>query len=74
MSIVSCQYFSRGCRIREDLPKRNVKNQVLLLVISNVKDLCKVKNLRSFRKRGQSNNRFEKQSVRMATVKDVRWL
>ena len=44
MQIVSCQYFSRGCRIRDDLPKINANAQILLLVTSDVKDFCKVKN------------------------------
>ena len=59
MQIVSCQYFPRGGRIREDLPKINVETQTLLLVTSNVKDVCKIKTLRSFRKKGQSNSKFE---------------
>ena len=59
MQVVSCQHFSRGGRIREDLPKINVEIQTLLLVISNVKDFCKVKTLRSFRKKGQSDSKFE---------------
>ena len=59
MQIVSCQYFSRGGRIREDLPKINVETQTLLLTTSNVKDFCKVKTVRNFRKRGQSDSKFE---------------
>ena len=59
MQIVSCQYFSRGGRIREDLPKINVKIQILLPVTSNVKDFFKVKTHRSFKKRGQSDRKFE---------------
>ena len=59
MQIVPCQYFSRGGRIREDLPKINVETQTLLLTTSNVKDFCKVKTVRSFRKRGQSDSKFE---------------
>ena len=59
MQIVSCQYFSRGGRIREDLPKLNVETQTLLLVISNVKDFYKVKTLKLFRKKGQSDRKFE---------------
>ena len=59
MQIVSCQYFSRGGRIREDLPKLNVETQTLLLVISNVKDFYKVKTLKRFRKKGQSDRQFE---------------
>ena len=59
MQIVSCQYFSRGGSIREDLPKINVETQTLLLVTSNVKDFCKVKTLRSFRKKRQSDSKFE---------------
>ena len=74
MQIVSCQYFSRGGRIRDNLQEINVKTQILLLVISNVKNFCKLKILRSFRRRGQSDKRFEKQSIRMATIKRGRWL
>ena len=74
MQIVSCQYFSRGGRIRDNLQEINVKTQILLLVKSNVKDFCELKTLRSFRKRGQSDKRFEKKSIRMATIKDGRWL
>ena len=59
MQIVSCQYFPRGGRIREDLPKINVETQTLLLVTSNVKGFYKAKTLRSFRKKGQSNSKFE---------------
>ena len=59
MQIVSCQYFSRGGRIREYLPKINVKTQIILLVTSNVKDFCRVKTLRSYSKRGQSDSKFE---------------
>ena len=58
MQIVSCQYFSRGGRIREDIPKINVKTQIILLVTSNVKDFCRVKTLRSYNKRGQSDSKF----------------
>ena len=53
MQIVSCQYFSRGVRIREDLPKINVE------VTSNVKDFCKIKTLRSYGKKGQFDSKFE---------------
>ena len=74
MQIVSCQYFSRGGRIRDNLQEINVKTQILLLVISNFKNFCKLKILRSFRRRGQSDKRFEKQSMRMATIIDGRWL
>ena len=75
MQIVSYQYLSRGGTIRDNLQGINVKTQILLLVISNVKDLCKLKTLRSFRKRSQSDKRFEKKkSIRMATIKDGRWL
>ena len=59
MQIVSCQYFSSGGRIREDLPKINVETQTLLVVTSNVKDFCKIKTFRSFRKKGQSDSKFE---------------
>ena len=59
MKIVSCQYFSRGGKIREDPPKINVKTQILLLVTSNVKDFSKKKTLKSFRKRGQSDSKFQ---------------
>ena len=59
MQIVSCQNFSRGRRIREDLPKINLETQTLLVVTSNVKDVCKIKTLRSFRKNGQSDSKFE---------------
>ena len=59
MQIVSCQYFSRVGRIREDLPEINVETQTLLLVTSSVKYVCKVKTLRSFRKRDQSDSKFE---------------
>ena len=59
MQIVFCQYFSRGGRIREDLPKINVKIQILLPVTSNVKDFFRVKTHRSFKKRGQSDRKFE---------------
>ena len=59
MQIVSCHYFSRGGRIREDLPKINVEAQTLLVVTSNVKDFCKIKTLRSFRKKCQSDSKFE---------------
>ena len=58
MQIVSYQYFSRGGSIREDIPKINVKTQIILLVTSNVKDFCRVKNLRSYSKRGQSDSKF----------------
>ena len=34
MQIVSCQYFSKGGRIREDLSKINVETQTLQLVTS----------------------------------------
>ena len=74
MQIVSCQYFSRGGRIRDNLQEINVKTQILLLVISNVKDFCKLKTLRRFRKKGQPDKRFEKQSIRMVAIKDGRWL
>ena len=63
MQIVSCQYLSRGGTIRDNLQGINVKTQILLLVISNVKDLCKLKTLRSFRKRSQSDKRFEKKNL-----------
>ena len=56
MQIVSCQDFSRGGRIREDIPKINVKTQIILLVTSNVKDFCIVKTLRSYSKRGQGQS------------------
>ena len=40
MQIVSCQYFSRGGRIREGLQKtkktKNVQTQILLLVTTNM--------------------------------------
>ena len=52
MQFVSCQYFSRSGRIKEDLPKINVETQTLLLVTSNVKGFYKAKTLRSFRKKG----------------------
>ena len=52
MKIVSCQYFSRGGRIREDLPKINMETQTLLAVTSNVKDFCKIKTLRNLKKKG----------------------
>ena len=58
MQIASCQYFSRGGRIREDIPKINVKTQIILLVTSNVKDFCRVKALRRYSKRGQSDRKF----------------
>ena len=35
---------------------------------------CKLKTLRRFRKRGQPDKRFEKQSIRMVAIKDGRWL
>ena len=63
MQIVSYQYLSRGGTIRDNLQGINVKTQILLLVISNVKDLCKLKTLRSFRKRSQSDKRFEKKNL-----------
>ena len=59
MQIVSCQYFSRGVRIREDLPKINVETQTLLVVTFNVKDFCKIKTLRSYGKKGQFDSKFE---------------
>ena len=59
MQFVSCQYISRCGRIREDLPKINMETQTLLVVTSNVKDFCKIKILRSFRKKGRSNSKFE---------------
>ena len=65
MQIVSCQYFSRGGRIREGLPKKPVQTQVLLLVTSNMltllksKTTAKVKSLRSFKKRCQTASKFE---------------
>ena len=59
MKIVSCQYFSRGGRIREDLPKKTVETQTLLPVTSNVKDFCKIKTLRNCRKKGQSDSKFK---------------
>ena len=59
MQIVSCQYFSRDGRISEDLPKINVETQTLLVVTSNVKDFCKIKTFRSFRKKSQSDSKFE---------------
>ena len=59
MEIVSCQYFSRGSRIREDLPKINVETQTLLVVTSNVKDFSRIKTLRSLRQKGQSDSKFE---------------
>ena len=59
MKIVSCQYFSRGGKIREDLSKKNVETQTLLPVRSNVKDFCKIKILRNFRKKGQSDSKFK---------------
>ena len=74
MQILSCQYFSRGGRIRDNLQEIKVKTQILLLVISIVENVCKLKILRSFRRRGQPDKRFEKQSIRMATIKDGRWL
>ena len=58
MQIVSCQYFSRGGRIREDIPKINVKTQIILLITSNVKDFCRVKTLISYSKMGQSDSKF----------------
>ena len=63
MQIVSYQYLSRGGTIRDNLQGINVKTQILLLVISNVKDLCKLKTVRSFRKRSQSDKRFEKKNL-----------
>ena len=58
MQIVSCQYFSRGGRIREDIPKINVKTQIILPITSNVKDFCRVKTLRNYSKMGQSDSKF----------------
>ena len=72
MQIVSCQYFSRGGRIREGLPKKTVQTQVLLLVTSNMltllksKTTAKVKSLRSFKKR--------KRSIKMVTIKYGQWI
>ena len=63
MQIVSYQYLSRGGTIRDNLQGINVKTQILLLVISKVKDLCTLKTLRSFRKRSQSDKRFEKKNL-----------
>ena len=58
MQIVSCQYFSRRGRIREDIPKINVKTQIILLITSNVKDFCRVKTLSNYSKMGQSDSKF----------------
>ena len=36
MEIVSCQYFSRGGRIREGLRKKTVQTQIILLVTTTM--------------------------------------
>ena len=36
MQIVSCQYFSRGGRIREGLRKKTAQTQIILLVTTTM--------------------------------------
>ena len=67
MQIVSCQYFSRGGRIREGLQKKKQKrvnpdftaccNQYANVV--DITNCCKVKSLRSFKKICQTDSKFE---------------
>ena len=68
MQIVSCQYFSRGGRIREGLQKKTKLkranpdftacfNQYADVV--DIKNCCKVKSLRTFKKRCQTDSKFE---------------
>ena len=68
MQIVSCQYFSRGGRIREGLQKKPQKkranpdftacyNQYADVV--DITNCCKVKSLRSFKKISQTDSKFE---------------
>ena len=62
--IVSCQYFSRGGRIREGLSKKKKKRANLDFIAcynqyADVVDCCKVKSLRSFRKICQTDSKFE---------------
>ena len=70
MQIVSCQYFSRGGRIREGLQKTTKKNKkranpdftACYNQYANVVDItncCKVKSLRSFKKICQTDSKFE---------------
>ena len=73
MQILSCQYFSRGGRIREGLQKTKKKqkknkkranpdftacyNQYANAV--DIANCCKVKSLRSFKKICQTGSKFE---------------
>ena len=70
MQIVSCQYFSRGARVREGLQKKNKKKQKRAnpdftacynqyADVVDIKNCCKVKSLRSFKKRCQTDSKFE---------------
>ena len=65
MQIVSCQYFSRGGRIREGLRKKNPANPDYTVCynhyadVVDIKNCCKVKSLRSFKKRCQTDSKFE---------------
>ena len=57
MQIVSCQYFSRGGRIREDLPKKPRANPDFTACYNqyadgvDIKSCYKVKRHRSFQKK-----------------------
>ena len=64
MQIISCQYFSRGGRIILPKKKNHVDpdftscyNQYAGVV--DIKNCCKVKSLRSFNKRCQTDSKFE---------------
>ena len=70
MQIVSCQYFSRGGRIRESLQKKKKKKKkranadfaACYNQYANVVDIancCKVKSLRSSKKICQTDSKFE---------------
>ena len=69
MQIVSCQYFSRGGRIRQGLQKKQQKKPranpdftacyYQYANVVDIKNCCKVKSLRSFKKRCQTDSKFE---------------
>ena len=65
MEIVSCQYFSRGGRIKEGLPNEKKRANPDFTACYNqyadvdIKNCYKVKSLRSFKKGCQTDSKFE---------------